>query len=410
MTIRNWGLGGVAALVLVQACSGKINELGDVNGQSGSQSASAGMTLTDTSSHAGDAGSGPSAGGSNTAGAPIGDAGNDGSAIGGDAGAAPEPAFVCPTCQLVADHQNVRAIAVDDTHVVWVDYGTFDAFGNYEQNGRLLMRNLEGGAISVLADSLNSPEDVGLSSNYAFVYLTPNGASNPSSIARIPLSGGPLETVRQLNTYNGYHLFTGAPGYQYWRETTAIYRIADTANAQAEQFVADVAPDVQRLATDATTLYYEAADGIWSKPFIGGAPSLLAAADDSHRLLTVSGGFLYAQEWPAPHSLETEFYVARMPTSGGSWKRVTQGTKDPAERIVVDGTVYYTDVPTGFRRRIARGTVSSAADVATLASAEACLGDDCGVVQLFFNDWRYSRVGIFLTSPDVGLQLIPLDP
>lgn len=409
--LGNWGLGGALSVLFVQACSGTtLNELGDINSRAGAAGASR------AGASASDAGDGPSAG--TSVGGAGSDAGSTGAGFAGEAGSTPAPAFDCPTCQLVVADQDVRAIAVDDTRVLWADYGTFDAVENYEDNGRLLMRNLDGGEISVLASSLSRPEDVGLSASYAYVYLAPDGLTKPSSIVRIPLAGGPAQTVRELDVFAGFDIFARAPGYEYWLESKAIYRIADAPDAQPELVVADITP--QRIAIDGTTLFYDLYGGISSKPLAGGDPTPLST-DGEHRLLDVAAGFVYALESPPPHSAETDLYLVRMPTAGGTWKRVakTIGNYGPF-KIAVDGSTYLTDEPTSFVQpdttfhRLSRGTLSSSSAPEALAGisvANACIGKQCDAkATANWRDWEYTRAGVFLSGLDGGLYMMPAAP
>jgi hypothetical protein len=166
-----WGVLGVSSLAGAFSCSGKaLNEVGDLSSAGQVGSALGGAQSSGGAVEVAGNVSDDSAGGRIAHGGSVGtEAGGGGGGVlppqAGAGGEAGQPEYGCAGCTLVATGQDIRGAATNDQKVLWTDYGTSDELGNYEGNGRLLERSLDGGATSVLASSLGGPEAVALSSN-----------------------------------------------------------------------------------------------------------------------------------------------------------------------------------------------------------------------------------------------------
>lgn len=111
----------------------------------------------------------------------------------------PEVPVEPPSPVPVATGENITSVTVDDERVYWLDGGSFDALGNYLNNGRLRSMPLEGGAIADIAEGLEGPGAVAVTSDFAFVWITrhvvPATGALTDGLLRISLATGTSEIV-----------------------------------------------------------------------------------------------------------------------------------------------------------------------------------------------------------------------
>lgn len=414
-----WGLLSIGSLLSAFACSGRnLNTLGDLNTVGGSDSALGGgqsiggadvaIAGADVAI-AGEGGRGSTASAGTSSQEPVG--GN-----GGAAGAAGEPddggangvaaplprdgSLVCPTCQTVALAKDIRGAASNDQKVFWIEYGSNDHFGNYNDNGRLLARDLTGDSTTVLADSLAGPEALALSGRYVYLAVDQGVGSDHFQVLRVPLSGGTAEVVHTPPTavcWSTWEVFAFGGGSEFWTWGGAVYRLDDTSSAPPETFVASGESAVLTISASATTLYYSAVVGmeppVWAKPLAGGEAVQLNAVSFGSQ---VQDGYLYGQDGN---------FLTRMPIAGGAWKRVGRGFGD---HLAFDGDAYFTDLPNYAAsnagvRRIMQESLSNFSKNVALASELVGDGDALGPSWKAFTK---SRVGVFFAETR-GLYLVP---
>jgi hypothetical protein len=94
-----------------------------------------------------------------------------------------------------------EAIVTDGTNVYWANWGTFDAQGNSNNDGTIMQGSVTGGAPMVLASSLSAPSCMALDANN--VYWTNLGrmggnnlpAPNSGSVMQVAIGGGNVITL-----------------------------------------------------------------------------------------------------------------------------------------------------------------------------------------------------------------------
>jgi hypothetical protein len=408
---------GFSSFLSAFSCSGTtLNEVGELNaaGHGGSNAAGADSSAAGTIATAGKAGSeAPSGDAGSGTGSVVGDVAGDGGTAGmpgggdtagmpggGEAGQGP---YGCANCTTVASGQDVRGADINDQSVYWTDYGSKDKLGNYQDDGRLYMRGLDGGPTTVVADSLLGPGLVGVSSDYVYLTLDQRAETDlPDGVARMPLSGGPLEPLQSLGDGFSPAMFVATADYEYWNSIFDVYRIAQTAGAQVETFFhGEVGP----ILADDTRLYFYSkpsplnafggAEGVWTLPLTGGGtPKKLT--DYAGGLLQLQGDYLYGVE----HVEFGPTYLTRMPKAGGAWKRVANahdGTRWAS--IAVDGDNYLVDEQADTLRWIFRGTLVGPDTTLDFEAAPV-------VRSTAWSGWAVSRVGIFFANAD-GLLVTP---
>lgn len=411
-TVIHWGLLGISTLLSAFACSGRnLNDVGELNSAGGADHSNSGAS---TLGAAGASAAAPDAGTGDEAGTPSVSGGGSGGRLevdGGDAGqggdngaAAPLPAdgsLVCRTCKTVALAKNIRGAAANNQKVFWIEYGTNDHFGNYNNDGRLLVRDLAGGAISVLADSLPGPEAVALSGQYVYL-AADHGVVGPGQfqVLRVPLGGGAVgivQTPTHDQLYGTYEVFAFAGGSEFWVWGGAVYRLDDASTAAPETFIAESGPmsGVLRISANSTTLYYsslttfESSVTTSAEPLVGGASTQVSSSD---HIWLADDQFLYGEDGS---------YLTRMPISGGAWKRVGRGAD---YHLAVDGDAYFTDRANYARNPIVRRIMqeSFSAVSTNVALASELVVDGSYTWQAF----AYSPLGVFFADA-TGLYLVP---
>jgi hypothetical protein len=241
-----WGWVGVAAGAgLVSACEGSswVNDVGDLPGSTsgrggagneggaGAVAGSGGSAGSKWGGEAGDGAAGAPRGGRGGAGGTVGGTGAQGGTggkggvgaeggLGGRAsceavGVAPREMAggqagddatgagggslgVCPVGPgyLFASGDDIRAVAADETHVYWVEYGTTDGLRNHRHDGRVRARSYDGGEERTLIEGLDGPIAIELTPQHVYAYLDygdPTGET--ASLIRVPLDGGVGEIV-----------------------------------------------------------------------------------------------------------------------------------------------------------------------------------------------------------------------
>jgi hypothetical protein len=227
---------------------------------------------------------------------------------------------------------------VNEQKVFWIDHGSSDKLGNYQNDGRLVARPIEGGPLQVLASALPGPYELELTSNYAYMLVDSVGGLKPFALVRLPLAGGPLETLKSQTIpigaratsdsyeYGGDVLATSA-SFAYVANDGGIYRVAETAGATLE--VALTEYNGTNVIADAAGVYLFSAGGASSE--IDFMPPTGDQATLFHRLTTGLGSplaldasYLYFQEQPVGPCCDNSSYLARVDRTSGATKRVAK--------------------------------------------------------------------------------------
>ncbi|HEY5376955.1 MAG TPA: hypothetical protein VIK01_24910, partial [Polyangiaceae bacterium] len=316
--------------------------------------------------------------------------------------------YGCLSCDLVVAGQDIRGADANDQKVYWTDYGTKDKLGNYKTNGRLLARSLDGGAISVVADSLAGPEAVGLSAGYAYVALDQRDETDlPSGVMRVPLIGGAPQPLQSLAQGYTPQAFFTTPDYEYWNSADGVSRVAQTDGAQVEIFYpnpvgGNLALFSPIFAVDDTSLFFfsEVSAGnlsfgttssIWAIPLAGGPAKKLANYPGG--MLDLQGDYIYGIE-------KVDFggpaYLTRVAKTGGAWKRVGEAHNGTRwANIAVEGDHYLVDEQTDTLRWIFSSTLTPPNTTFDWEDYQR---------STLWSGWLVTRVGIFFANSS-GLQL-----
>jgi len=233
---------------------------------------------------------------------------------------------------LVADGSEISALTADLNDLYFVDHGTFDDLGNYDNDGRLLKRGLSAGPSTVLATGLAGPVGVALTTTHAFVYLDQVWDGKPRfSLARIPLTGGAAQIVQLDAEPNGQWndclgCLAHAGDTLYFPLSTGIYKIAaqDTVPSQFSTLRA------ASMAIFGEYLYLVSAtaNAIWRVPLAGGVAEQLSA--DPRGNIQVADGYVYSLD-----NSGNKTYLVRMPVTGGPWVRLPKARSYSAAQLQI---------------------------------------------------------------------------
>jgi hypothetical protein len=354
-------------VLLAAACSGRVNS-------QGGSAANAGGSAGNLYGNSGDGNEQtaplPGAGSENTAGrSPVVGAGSDdagtggtgGSDVGGanakgganargganttdDAGAGGVANDACDAGNgCILDYGNaVTAMAADDSTLYWVEHGTSDKLGNYNNDGRLMRRDFDSDTAQTVVKGLGGPVGIGLTTAHFFVYLDESfDPSGYTALARIPRAGGAVEIIqRGLQPTN--NAGKPCPDCLVHSGSTALFPVADA---------------IMKLTPDDTTPEYFARPGALSMTMVGdflylesiadqtGASAVYAglasswgviqAAPTARSYLQASGAYLYGLEVGGPS------YLARMPLAGGPWARLAPAQSGVADRLIIAGGFFF---------------------------------------------------------------------
>jgi hypothetical protein len=356
--LRLWAL--APALVAVACAGTRLNDVGNVPGDT------AGAGGGDDSDAPGGDGTGgskvPSTGGAGSTFIAAGAGGlpPDGDVTGGGYGAeggfdpGPDPFDLqCDGCEVVAEAPDIRAIAIGSDHVFWLEYGSKDSLGNYQDDGRLLSLPLAGGESATIAADLQGPIELTVSDEFAYAIVEQSSAANgPVQLVRIALDTGETKIVQRLpvdtpvergavsDWFRRY--FVTHDGVAFWVDQGSINRLdEDSAGLPEAMQEVDAA---FFLTGDSSQLYLYDAEGIKALPYTGGTPTLLRAIEPdgvepqystpTYWQLQIDADFIYAHEAAGE-------YVVRMPVAGGAWQRLEQMSWQG--QLIIDGERYFRD-------------------------------------------------------------------
>jgi hypothetical protein len=175
------------------------------------------------------------------------------------------------------------AVAVNDTHVYWLDQGA--QLGE----GKLARRPTAGGPVETLATGIAGPWPLALDGGHAYW-------GYDMGTAALPLSGGPISHLSDAHSYVGMAL---DDTYVYWGNDHSVGRFLESGGG--DEVLAQLTPDpttgdfvVWCAAADTSNVYVTVYIGpVFGIPKTGGAPVQLAPTAP-YRCLTVDQDYVYA--------------------------------------------------------------------------------------------------------------------
>jgi hypothetical protein len=256
---------------------------------------------------------------------------------------------------LIAEGTPIRDVATDAERVYWVEYGTFDDLGNYEENGRLMAAPLAGGQPAVLADGLLGPTGVEVSSSYIYVAVRRPPGQLGGLLLRIPIGGGTPDAIGEWPTEDFgstfvfdwmERSFVVHEGTAYWLSGYLIYKLPESDAGPGPQLDLKLGTrEPKAIFGDASNLYVSMV-GIWKLPYAG--PEALVETPvkgqtSLYSSFSTDGEHVYALDsTQASTDSLAPSYLIRSPLDAVEWKRLAQ-YPGKTTHLVLDGSDYFVD-------------------------------------------------------------------
>jgi hypothetical protein len=305
----------------------------------------------------------------------------------------------------VAPEVGVTAMAADDTRLYWIDYGTRDALGNYQQDGALLSYGFADAKTTTVASDLPGPDALGVTSGHAYVAVDGGpliGSPVRAQLLRLPLAGGAQELVQDPVTPTSF----AANGDQaFWSTSSGVYSATATGDVTLAHLFNSCAGGLQ---ADATDLYgSDCSNSIFRFTLAGSAPS--AGATETQTSV-VSPNYPYALGGDLVYGVESGLglILDQAPKTGGVWNRKRAlGEGGRPDRVQIVGDRYFVSATTtasGYTKaEIVTGLISSAAPPVrllemSLAAFGGALGQYCTDVDCLPLVWVGSATTLFWTD------------
>jgi hypothetical protein len=219
---------------------------------------------------------------------------------------------------------DVRGLAANATTLFWVEYGSVDSLGNFQNDGRLLARDFDSEDVRVLADDLPGAVNVAVTAAHAYVYVDQYlEAGGPrDALVRMTLAGADYALVQlDVTPQNAsdvvcHRCLVSVGGTAYFVHDDSILRVSEE-DPKPALFVERAALS---MTVDETTLYLVEGTGTWQVPLATGIASQVSP--QRRASLQSSGAYLYGLDIvEAVH--EESVFLARMPKDGdGGWERL----------------------------------------------------------------------------------------
>jgi hypothetical protein len=293
----------------------------------------------------------------------------------------------------------VCGMAANDSNLYWVEYGTRDDGGTYLNDGALMAYSLDKGVISKVAGGLAGPTTVGLTDDFAYVFLDgalPLGALIHAQILRIPLSGGEPQVVQE-----GVPLsyFTASADQAFWSNNGVVYGVSGAAGSP--QLL--LTRTSYEMHADATHLYLDDPNsGMWRVPLGSTTVEPFGAAQ---YLFSLVGDAVYAVE-PMfdPSTMARGIVLDETTKTSAVWQRVQPlGEGMLPSRFQTFGDRYFVDTTDigNVGLRVVTGVFGSA-DPPTRVVERNRTGDIVNEL------WQGSKNGVFWSNgSEIYARAIP---
>jgi hypothetical protein len=246
---------------------------------------------------------------------------------------------------LASSTSNIVDVAATDTHVYWIEYGTFDDLENYQFDGALLRIELASGNVDTLLEDLEGPLQLEITTAEAFLLLERSTTVSPDgdrALGRVPLVGGTLELVEHEGPYD-------APFDMASFEDQAYFAVRESGAWSIREYVPgdsgrvilphDPLMPAADMAADEAHLYF-VSGGYWRQALSADvAPEKLSSSQ--YWPFTLQDTRVLATRGQAP------MYLAAMSKDGSAWSNVLRlGDHDSCTELVIRGEAFFAECMT----------------------------------------------------------------
>jgi len=255
-----------------------------------------------------------SAGPTGSSGAP-----NSGGSGGSFAGAAPVP---------TPNEVGVLDLTADDSSLYWVEYGTRDSLGNYQNDGVAMSYSFADKKTHVLASALAGAQRIVPTTLHAYVAVDGGqlvGNPEQNQILRLPLAGG---TPAAVGAFDYVFIAASSGDSLYLKAGDALKVI--TGDGAFAPFLSGVGDD---LTADADSLYYSTSAGLVRAPVSGDPPTTVTPTSLPRAL---SGDWIYGLE-----GVDGGIMLEKIAKTGGTWTRTKALGPGTAQVLQMVGERYF---------------------------------------------------------------------
>ena len=238
-----------------------------------------------------------------------------------------------PGTSTIGEEGGVVALAANESHVYWLEYGTRDALGNALNDGTLMSYSLTDGTTTTLVAGLHGPMGLELTSTHAYVYIDGApliGSPTKPQLLRVPLAGGSAVLVQDGAQHSG---FAAAGSQAFWDTNAKVYSMLSDSSATPVVFSSN---NERVLASDATNLYCQVNALLVSSPI---ASAAFAPLDFNGNALAPHDDGLYMLEANNAGAL-----LLRASKTGGLPQRVRALGNGTPQNLKVTSDRYYLEV------------------------------------------------------------------
>ena len=236
------------------------------------------------------------------------------------------------------DESGVTALAVDDTHLYWLEYGTRDSIGNYQNDGALMAMTLADGTKQKLASAIPGPNALGITDSQAYVMT--DGAALIGTLAhlqllRFPLAGGDGQLIQDGSPpllSRRPTTFAAVGSTAYWTGPNSLYALA--IGSTVPTAIAATYPD--KLHADDTNLYFDDGFGHISRTALDGGSAVELVGIDT-RPFDLNGDSIYGLEYT-----NNGVILTKSGKSNSSWLRIRAlGEQFPARLVLAGDRLFF---------------------------------------------------------------------
>ena len=268
----------------------------------------------------------------------------------------------CAPTPLATNLAHPTSLAVDATHLYWIDAGTDST---PSATGSVVRMPIAGGPVQTLASEQYGPLGIAVDRSRVYWGVGGPGGTYDGALMAMPLAGGNPETLAS----EGMAYF-GAIAVDdqsvYWVNGPMVLRALNFATKMITTVDATGGTQGTSLVIKDGILYWPSmagnSNGIGMADTRGGGASLIVSTDDAYAI-GVGGGYLF---WSAFR----EGTINQASTSGDNAKPIATGQGDPRAIVVDDARVYWANgsgtircapLGGGATRTLATGQASPAA-------------------------------------------------
>jgi len=237
----------------------------------------------------------------------------------------------------------IRGVAATDSHVYFIQYGTFTDLDNYRFDGSLWRIDLDSGDAEPLLENLQGPAELEVTTAEAFILLERSktvSADGDRAVGRVALSGAGFEIVPHEGPYDRAFTMAAFQDRAYFGvRIDDAWAIREYLPGESDRVILPfdaLTFPANQMAADGTHLYFSES-GILRQALSADVPPE-PLSGSAYTNFTLEGDRILATRGQAP------MYLASMPKEGGAWLNVLRlGDHASCKDLFVVGARFFTE-------------------------------------------------------------------